>query len=121
MATATATATAPPPAPTATAAPTAAPTTAPTAAPTAAPLAPIAVSTSISDFAFETPLTVAVGSTLTWTNADGAPHTVTATEGSFDSGSIVASGSFAHTFSVRGTFAYFCQIHPFMTGSVTVQ
>jgi plastocyanin len=63
---------------------------------------------------------VAVGTTVTWTNQDSTAHTVTANDGSFDSGPIQPGKSFSHTFSTAGTVAYHCKIHPSMTATVTV-
>jgi predicted secreted protein with PEFG-CTERM motif len=70
---------------------------------------------------------VAPGNTVTWTNADTASHTVTSgnpndnTTGTvFDSGLVKAGGTFAFKFTDAGTFNYFCQVHPWMTGMVTV-
>lgn len=75
----------------------------------------------IRDFSFSPPtIEVAVGSQLTWGNTDPTPHTVTARDGGFDSGTIDPGSRFAATFDRAGTFAYFCQIHPAMTGSVRV-
>jgi plastocyanin len=75
----------------------------------------------ISDFSFPAGATRAeVGSEVTWTNADPAQHTVTATDGSFDSGPIAPNGDFSVTFDQVGTFAYRCEIHPTMEGSVRV-
>jgi plastocyanin len=75
----------------------------------------------IGDFAFSpTHLEVEVGSEVTWTNADPTAHTVTARDGSFDSGTVEAGAGFETTFERLGTFAYFCQIHPTMRGSVHV-
>ncbi len=66
-------------------------------------------------------ITVAAGDTVTWTSSSSAPHTVTADNGSFDSGDVVAGGTYKHTFTTPGvTVAYHCSIHPYMTGSVTV-
>jgi plastocyanin len=77
---------------------------------------------TIVDFAFAPQeVTVAAGTTVTWTNEDWAPHTVTATEGSFDSGRLDTGQSFSYSFDESGTFAYFCTFHPGMTGSVIVQ
>jgi plastocyanin len=80
-----------------------------------------AASVSIVDFAFN-PGSVAVdaGGTVTWTNQGPSPHTVTANDGSFDSGTLDAGGSFSFTFMSAGTFSYFCAIHPDMVGSVVV-
>lgn len=49
--------------------------------------------------------------TITWTNADAVPHTITADDGSFDSGIISSGGTFTTTFAESGTYAYYCQIH----------
>ncbi len=70
---------------------------------------------------------VAPGDTVTWTNADTASHTATSGKPSdnttgtvFDSSLVKAGGTFAHKFTDAGTFNYFCQVHPWMTGVVTV-
>jgi plastocyanin len=75
----------------------------------------------IGDFAFA-PRTVEVplGSEVTWENTDPTPHTVTGRDGGFDSGTLDPGSRFAATFDRAGTFAYFCQIHPTMQGSVRV-
>jgi amicyanin len=79
-------------------------------------------SVEIANFNF-TPaeLTVTVGGTVTWTNNDDAPHTVTSTDKTFSSPSVNTDGQFTFTFATPGTYAYFCAIHPFMTGKVIVQ
>ena len=64
--------------------------------------------------------TVHVGDTITWTNQDIAPHTATAKDGSFDTGTINKGKTGSHTFSKAGTFPYICSIHPNMKGTVTV-
>jgi plastocyanin len=76
--------------------------------------------TEIARFTFETPLEIAVGTSVTWTNTE-EPHTVTARDGSFNSGSIPQGGSFTHAFDTAGTFEYFCEIHPAMEGTVIVE
>lgn len=65
-------------------------------------------------------ITVAAGTTITWTNKDAVAHTVTSTSGLFDSGSVGTNGTYSHTFSTAGTFAYYCKVHPSMTASVVV-
>lgn len=78
-------------------------------------------SVTIKDFAFSpASLDVAVGETVTWTNEDSAPHTVTGDDG-IDSGNLALGKSFTHTFKSAGTFSYRCSIHPDMTGAVTVR
>lgn len=68
------------------------------------------------------PAPVAVGQTVTWTNSGPSPHTVTSDAASdpYDSGTLTAGQSFSHTFNSTGTFAYHCNIHPSMTGTVIV-
>ena len=66
-------------------------------------------------------LTVAVGSTVVWTNHDDIPHTVVSTEGVFKSKVLDTDEKFSYTFTKAGTFPYFCSIHPKMTGKVVVQ
>ena len=66
-------------------------------------------------------VTVSVGDSVTWTNADGVAHTATADDASFDTGNIAAGGSDSITFATAGSFSYHCAIHPAMTGTVTVQ
>lgn len=77
---------------------------------------------TIQGFAFD-PATAAVpmGTEVTWTNADPVPHTVTADDGSFDSGPLDQGGTFSMTFNEAGEVAYACAIHPTMKGTVTVQ
>ncbi len=76
----------------------------------------------IADFAFTpTPLEVPVGTAVTWANLDPTAHTVSASDGSFDSGTLEPDARFESTFERAGTFAYFCQIHPTMRGSVRVE
>lgn len=73
----------------------------------------------IEDFAYgPATLEVPAGTTVTWTNLDVAPHTVTATAG-FDSGLLNEGGSFNHTFDAAGDYAYRCAYHP-MLASVKV-
>lgn len=76
---------------------------------------------SIKNFAFSAgTLTVSSGATVKWTNNDGTAHTVTADDGSFNSGNIAPGGTFSHTFLATGTVAYHCSIHTSMTASVIV-
>lgn len=77
---------------------------------------------SIANMAFSvTTLKIGAGVTVKWTNNDGTTHTVTADDGSFDSGNIAPGASFTKQFNTKGTFAYHCSIHPMMTASVVVQ
>jgi len=76
---------------------------------------------SIGDGSFgPAAITVTVGDTVTWTNDDDSPHTVTADGGAFDSGNLEPGQTFSFTFSEPGTFAYACQYHDEMVGTITV-
>ena len=78
-------------------------------------------SVTIEDFDFA-PANVAIqpGDTIMWVNEGNTPHTVTSDDGRFDSEVLNPGDSFMLTFPETGTFSYHCEIHPFMTGSVTV-
>src|SRR5215203_1617616 len=78
-------------------------------------------SVDIGDNFFDPPdATVEPGSTITWTNSGARPHTVTADDGSFDSGVLNPGESYTVAFDGQGTVTYHCTIHPEMRGSVTV-
>ncbi len=66
------------------------------------------------------PVTVQVGGKVIWQNEDTAPHTATADDGSFDTGTLERGKLKSETFKQAGTFTYFCEIHPTMHGSVEV-
>jgi plastocyanin len=75
----------------------------------------------IVEFAYQPdPVVVQVGGKVTWQNEDAAPHTATADDGSFDTGTIDKGKLGSATFKEAGTFPYFCEIHPTMHGSVEV-
>ena len=77
---------------------------------------------TIQNFAFGPgTITVAAGSTVTWTNSDSTTHTVTADDGSFDSKQLAAGSTFSQTFTKAGTYAYHCAIHTSMTGTIVVK
>lgn len=71
--------------------------------------------------------TVGVGGTVTWTNDDTAAHTVTSgtptdePDGMFDSSIIMSGATFEYTFEEAGQYDYFCIVHPWMTGKVSVE
>lgn len=74
---------------------------------------------AIEGFAFSpAELTVAVGDTVNFTNADGAPHTATALDGSFDTGRLNRGDAGSITIETAGTFSYKCNFHPNMTGTI---
>ncbi len=66
-------------------------------------------------------LTVAAGTKVTWINKDQMPHTVTDRARGFGSAALDTDESFSYTFATPGEFAYFCAVHPFMTGRVVVR
>jgi plastocyanin len=76
---------------------------------------------AIEGFAF-TPanLTVKKGTTVTWTNKDSAPHTVTGEDGGPDSATLQPNDTYQFTFSEVGSFAYHCNFHTSMVAKVTV-
>ncbi len=79
------------------------------------------VSVNIMGFAFmPTPLTIPVGTTVTWVNKDGSPHTTTSDSGVWDSRTLVMNESYSFTFKEAGTFPYHCMIHGTMHGTVVV-
>jgi plastocyanin len=88
-------------------------------------------SSSLTDDAFApNPIEAAVGDTVTWTNRDSTPHTVTSgtagtPDGNFDSSPnfnplMPPQGTFSHTFEEEGEFPYYCALHPNMIGTVVV-
>ena len=83
---------------------------------------PTTAEVKVDNFSFgPATLTVAVGTTVTWTNRDDIPHTVVSTEKVFKSKVLDTDEKFSFTFDKAGTYPYFCSIHPKMTGSVVVQ
>ncbi len=71
-------------------------------------------------------ITTGVGGTITWLNEDGGFHTVTSghydnPDGTFDSGHIDPGKTFSYTFEKPGDFPYYCTLHPWMAGTVTVK
>ncbi|HEX6643859.1 MAG TPA: cupredoxin family copper-binding protein [Gemmatimonadales bacterium] len=87
----------------------------------ATPLAGDTVRVSIANLRF-TPdvIEIAPGTTVVWTNTDPIEHTVTAMDGSFDSGLIRTGASWSHTFTRADSAGYACRPHPVMKGRVAV-
>ncbi len=78
----------------------------------AAPAAGQSAKVSLQNFAFAPKvLTIAPGTTVEWQNDDTTAHTVTADNGSFDSGNMAQGATFKFTFAKAGTYAYYCQYH----------
>ena len=81
-----------------------------------------AVTVNIQNFAFDPPeVTAAVGETIGWTNADSAPHTATPDDGACDTGNIAQDATAGLVFDAAGTYTYHCNVHPNMTGTITIQ
>jgi plastocyanin len=79
-------------------------------------------SITIQSFAFGSPLTVAPGTTVTVTNKDSAPHTVTADNGEFQTQELSQGQSGTFTAPKQaGTYKFHCSVHPNMHGTLTVQ
>ena len=88
------------------------------------PTTQAAVTVKIENFAFmPKELDVAVGTTVTWQNADDVPHTATSKDDPqvFDSGPLDTDDKFSFTFSKPGRYAYYCKVHPHMQGVVVVK
>ena len=77
----------------------------------------------IHDFAFAPKeMTVPVGTRIVWTNRDDEPHTVVSAAGAFKpSQALDTDDSFSTVLDKPGTYAYFCGIHPMMTGKIVVR
>lgn len=93
-----------------------------TAAEYGAPTGPGATpSVEIADFAFSGLAATAGGTTITVTNADAAAHTLTARTGDFDTGVLGGGATTSIVLpTAPGTYEFFCELHPSMTGSLTV-
>jgi plastocyanin len=98
--------------------PTPAPATAAVPSPAPSPVSTI----HIKNFAY-VPDTVTIhpGSTVRFVEDDETPHTVTATDHSFDSGNLNQKDTWKHTFAKEGTYTYLCTYHPYMKGTVIVK
>ena len=83
------------------------------------PSAPAAI--EIVDFAFEGDLTMLAGQPVTVSNVDAEAHTLTATDGEFDS-SVIDGGGAGQIIApaTEGIYEFFCAIHPSMTGALDV-
>jgi plastocyanin len=105
--------------------PTPAPATAAPAASTAPAPAPAPSTISvvhIKDFKFvPDTLTIHAGQTVRFIQDDDTPHTVTASDRSYDSGNLDKGKPWTHTFAKEGTYQYVCTYHPYMKGSVVVK
>jgi plastocyanin len=93
----------------------------------AAPAAQQTVNVSAADFSFQpATITINAGDTIVWTNTGAMPHTVTASDGSFDSGLFGPGETYSRTFDTAGTISYYCIPHGTpqgggMAGTIVVQ
>ncbi|PYP40427.1 MAG: hypothetical protein DMD48_03425 [Gemmatimonadetes bacterium] len=100
--------------------------------PPAPPPPPGTVFVTISEYQFSPDtITIAKSTPVRWTNSGTVPHTATADNGSFDSGTLGGTGTdpygnpiqgdkYDHTFTTAGTFTYYCMFHAQMHGTVIV-
>jgi plastocyanin len=87
-----------------------------------APTAPAGTSVRMAGTRFEpSTLTIRVGETVRWFNDDALPHTVSATDGSWDSGNLPPGASFERRFDTVGSYPYLCRYHPGMVATIKVQ
>jgi plastocyanin len=84
---------------------------------------PNAIELKIDNFSFgPMTLTVAAGTTVTWTNNDDVPHTVVSEDKTtFRSKALDTGDKFSYTFTKPGKYPYFCSVHPKMVAEVVVQ
>jgi plastocyanin len=82
---------------------------------------PRGTAVTIENFSFSPPdLQAGVGEDITVTNKDGAVHTLTAEDKTFSTGNLDPAGSATVKPTRAGTFAYFCEIHQYMKGRLTI-
>ncbi|MBN9511634.1 MAG: cupredoxin family copper-binding protein [Alphaproteobacteria bacterium] len=76
----------------------------------------------IDNFAFQpAQLTVDAGTTVVWTNRDDIPHTVASGDSTLRSPPLDTGDVFRFAFTQKGTYRYFCTLHPHMQGTVIVR
>ena len=100
-----------------------APSTGPTPAPAGSTTVniPTGASTQTTAAFGQNPLTISVGTTISWLNTDNTTHDAVADSGAWSSGNLTPGGRFNFTFASAGRFTYHCQIHPNMVGTIIVQ
>ena len=80
------------------------------------------IAVRIARFTFDPDrIEIFVGDSVTWSNADLAPHTATAEDGAWDTGALDRGGAGRITFGTVGEHRYFCGFHPHMRGAVLVR
>ena len=84
----------------------------------------VAATITIDNFRFApAEVTVPAGAVVRWVNKDDVPHTATAKGGepAFDSKALDTDEGFSFEFKKPGIYAYYCKVHPHMTGKVIVK
>ena len=77
---------------------------------------------AIDNFTFNPQtVTVKAGTTITWTNKDDIPHAIAAVGKQFKSKVMDTDNTYSFTFTTPGSYAYFCSLHPHMTGTIVVE
>jgi len=66
-------------------------------------------------------LVVPAGARVVWVNKDDVPHSVVNPAKAFKSDALDTDEQYAHVFATVGTYAYFCGLHPHMTGQIVVE
>jgi plastocyanin len=88
----------------------------------AAPAGGTDTAVKIDNFTFAPQrVNVKAGTTITWTNQDDIPHTVTSATKAFRSKALDTDDKFSFTFTTAGVYEYFCSLHPHMTGTIVVE
>ena len=88
----------------------------------ASPAQAAEVEVKIDNFTFNPQqITVKAGDTVIWVNHDDIPHTVTSKTMAFRSKAMDTDDKFSFTFATPGSYAYFCSLHPHMTGTIVAE
>ncbi len=88
----------------------------------AGPNSGVGATVTIKDFLFDPPaVLIKAGQSVTWTNEGPSTHTVTADDGSFDSGDLSTGQTFSHTFDKAGAYSYHDKHNAVMKAVVTVE
>jgi plastocyanin len=75
----------------------------------------------IDNFSFGPDVTIAAGTTITWTNHDDVPHVVASDTNIFKSKALDTDDRYSYTFTKPGTYVYYCTVHPKMIAKVVVK
>jgi plastocyanin len=75
----------------------------------------------IDNFSFGPDVTIAAGTTVTWTNHDDVPHVVASDTNIFKSKALDTDDRYSYTFTKPGIYVYYCTVHPKMMAKVVVR